>query len=167
MEREKHIIEIIGIGSNSVYSIGKINFTKEGDVYFINKTGDSGLHLSRHKDGNCHVRMKDKEIFKLHPKRVHINDFDGFEFIETWGFGIDSLSELYAEYNPNKCNAVVAINMRYFKGLAFNLGITLLTKNGIPQLMDMWQDFENRQVYICASTIPMVGIIFGAYKKKL
>ena len=131
----------------------------------INKIRETGLHLSRHKDGNCHVRMRDKELYKLSKKKVHINDFDGIEFIETWAFGIDSLPELYTEYNPTKCNAVVVINIRHFKGLAFNIGIALLTKSGIPQLMDMWQDFKNRQVYICASTTPMVGIVFGAYKK--
>jgi len=166
MSRDKHNIEIIGIGRNAAYSIGKINITRQGDVYVIPKIGDSGLHLSRHRDGNCHVRTKKNELYKLPNKKVNINDFDGFEFIETWAFGIDSLPDLYKEYERNKCNAIFAINMRHFEGLPFNLGIALLTKSGIPQLMEMWKDFENRQVYICASSDPMVGIVFGAYKKE-
>ena len=165
MNRENYNIEIIGVGRNSVYSIGKIQFTKQGDVYLISKIKDTGLHLSRHKDGKCHNRMKGKELFSELEKRVSINDLDGFEFLQTWAFGLDSLPELYAEYKLNKCNAIVAINMRHFKGLVFNLGIALLTEKGIPQLMNMWKDFENRQVYICAST-PMVGIVFGAVKNK-
>jgi len=163
---ENQNIEIIGVGRNAVYSIGKIHFTKRGDVYLIKKIKDAGLHLSRHRDGKLHVRMKGKELFSEPEKRVSINDLDGFEFLETWSFGLDSLPELYAEYKLNKCNAVVAITMRHFKGLAFNLGIALLTEKGMPQLMNMWKDFENRQVYICASSTPMVGIVFGAYKNK-
>ena len=166
MERDKKNIEIIGIGRNAAYSIGKINITKQGDVYVIKKIGDTGLHLSRHKDGKCHVRTKDGECYKLPNKRVHINDLKGLEFIETWSFGIDSLPELYAEYEPKKCNAIVAVNMRHFEGLPFNLGIAILTESGIPQLMEMWKNFENRQVYICASSDPMVGIVFGSYKEK-
>lgn len=166
MDRDKHNIEIIGIGRDAVYSIGKINVTKQGDVYVIRKLRDTGLHLSRHKDGNCHVRTKDDELYKLPSKGIHINDLDGLEFIETWAFGIDSLPELHTEYQPKKCNAIVAINMRHFEGLPFNLGIALLTQSGIPQLMEMWKDFKNRQVYICDSSDPMVGIVFGAYAEK-
>lgn len=166
MDRENHNIEIIGIGKDSVYSIGKIQFTKQGDVYLISKIKDMGLHLSRHKDGKCHVRMRERKLFNNYEKRVSINEFDGFEFLQTWAFGLDSLPELYSEYKLGKCNAVVSINMQYFKGLAFNLGIALLSEKGIPQLMNMWKDFENRQVYICASSTPMVGIVFGAVKSK-
>jgi len=161
MDRKNHNIEIIGVGSDAVYSIGKIQLTKQGDVYLIHKIKDTGLHLSRHKDGECHVRVKGKELFKIE-KRISIDHLDEYEFLQTWAFGIDSLPELYAEYKLNKCNAVVAINMRHFKGEAFNLGIALLTEKGIPRLMNMWKDFKNRQVYICASSIPMVGIVFGA-----
>ena len=166
MKRDKYCIEIIGIGRNAAYSIGKINITKQGDVYVIPKVPDMGIHLSRHKDGNCHVRTKNDELYKLPEKRVHIDDLNGLEFIETWSFGIDSLPELYAEYKPKKTNAIVAINMRHFEGLPFSLGIVLLTESGITQLMEMWKNFENRQVYICASSDPMVGVVFGAYKEE-
>ncbi|MDP1993126.1 MAG: hypothetical protein Q8K00_19085 [Syntrophales bacterium] len=164
MIRKSTVVEIIGIGNNAVYSIGKIQITKQGDVYLIPKIKDIGAHFSRHKDGNCHVRMKGKELFNEFEKRVPISDFDGFEFLETWAFGLDSLPELYSEYKPNKCNAVVAINMRHFKESRFNLGIAILTEKGMSYLMSMWEDFNNRQVYICASTTPMVGIVFGARK---
>lgn len=165
MVRNNQNIEIIGVGLDAVYSIGKIQLTKQGDVYLIPKIKDTGLHLSRHKDGECHVRVIGKELFKVE-KRVSIERLDEYEFLGTWAFGIDSLPELYSEYRLNKCNAVVAINMRHFKGSAFNLGIALLTEKGIPRLMSTWKDFENRQVYICASSTPMIGIVFGSLKNE-
>jgi hypothetical protein len=91
MERDKYHIEIIWIGRNAAYSIGKINITKQGDVYVIPKIGDIGLHLSRHKGGNRHIRTRDDELYKFPEKRGHINDVNGLEFIETWSFSIDSL----------------------------------------------------------------------------
>lgn len=162
---EKHTIEIIGVGRNAVYSIGKINLTKQGDVYLINKIGNIGLHLSRHKDGEIHLRTKDEQIYREEQKRIHIKDFDGIENLGSWAFGIDSLPELYTEYKPKKSNAVVAIDMRSFERLAFNLGIAILTEKGLPQFIKMWKDFKNRQVYISANSIPMVGIVFGAFEK--
>ena len=167
MNRVTHNIEIIGIGRKCVYSIGKIQFNKKGDIYLVKKFKDTGLHFSRHKDGKCHVRTKDREIFGGFEKRVSINDFDGFEFLQTWAFGIDSLPKLYGQYRPNRCDAVVAINMRHFEKSAFNLGVALLTEKGLPQLMNMWKDFENRQVYICANPNPMVGIVFGAVRNSV
>jgi len=164
MEQEPHSIEIIAVGRDRVYSVGRIHITKSHDIYLISKIKDSGLHLSRHRDGRCHVRMKGKELSNDFEKRVSIGDFDGFEFLQTWAFGIDSLPELYGQYRPNRCNAVVAINMRHFEKSAFNLGVALLTEKGLPQLMNMWKGFDNRQVYICANPNPMVGIVFGAVR---
>jgi len=85
---EKHTIEIIGVGKNAVYSIGKINLTKQADVYLISKIGNIGLHLSRHKDGEIHLRTKDEQIYREEQKRIHIKDFDGIEYLGSWAFGI-------------------------------------------------------------------------------
>lgn len=167
MERENHNIEIIAVGRERVYSVGRIHFTRHGDVYLISKIKDAGLHLSRHRDGRCHVRTKGKELSKEFEKRAPISDVDRFEFLQTWAFGLDSLPELYPQYKLKNCNAVVAINMRHFEGAAFNLGVALLTEKGLPQLMNMWKDFENRQVYICANSYPMIGIVFGAIRHSL
>jgi hypothetical protein len=70
-------------------------------------------------------------------------------------------------YSIDKINPTkqVAINMRSFEGLAFNLGIAILTEKGLPQFIKMWKDFKNRQVYISANSVPMVGIVFGAFEK--
>jgi len=163
---KKNTIEIIGIGRTAVYSIGKISITKKGDVYLINKIGSAGSHLSRHKDGRVHYRTKNEEIYKEPEKRIPIKDFEGVEYLGTWAFGIDSLPELYKEYNPRKSNAIVTINMKAFDGLAFNLGIALLSEKGLLPFLEMWKDFKNRQVYISASSNPMVGVVFGAFKKE-
>ena len=108
-------MEIIAVGRDRVYSVGRIHITKNRDIYLISKIKDAGLHFSRHRDGRCHVRMKGKELSNDFETRVPISDLDGFEFLQTWAFGIDSLPELYAQYRPNRCNAVVAINMRHFE----------------------------------------------------
>lgn len=102
MEQEPHSIEIIAVGRDRVYSVGRIHITKSHDIYLISKIKDSGLHLSRHRDGRCHVRMKGKELSNDFEKRVSIGDFDGFEFLQTWAFGIDSLPELYGQKSQGK-----------------------------------------------------------------
>jgi|GEM_PF-2757579 len=166
-KRTNTIIELIAVGENCVYSIGKIQVTKQGDIYLASKikaTGLEGLHFSRHRDGTCHIRMKGKEIENGFEKRIPISDFDGFEFLQGWGFGLESLPILHKEYrlSPTKCNSIVAINMRHFKDMPFCLGIAILTESGVHHLLNSYKDFKNRQVYICANSQPMVGIVFGA-----
>ena len=133
MNKVNTIVELIAIGKENVYSIGKIQITSQGDIYLCSKIkapGFDGLHFSRHKDGTCHVRIKGKEIENRFEKRIPIDKFDGFEFLQTWGFGIESLPQLYKEYklSPTKYNSVVAINMRHFKDSALNIGISILSE---------------------------------------
>jgi len=159
------MIEIIAIGNGKIYSVGKINISKQGDIYIIKNIENIGLHFSRHKSGECHIRTKEKKLSSNFEKRETVDKFDGIEFLETWCFGIESFHGIYKEYKPKKCNNIVAINMSCFKKQPFNLGIWLLTEKGIPELMNMWKNFTNRQVYICTHSQLLVGFIWGAFKK--
>jgi len=166
IKRANNVIELIAVAEKFVYSIGKIQITQKGDIYLISKIKNMGFHFSRHKDGNCHIRIKGLESTEDFEKRIPINSFDGFEVLGIWAFGLDSLPRLYKEYKPKKCNAVIAVYIGHLISFTFNLCVAILTEKGIPLLMNQWKDFENRQVYICANSRPMFGLVLGAVKGK-
>jgi hypothetical protein len=163
MNKTNYTLEIMAIGKTTIYSIGKIQLSKKGDIYLIQKDRHSlGMHLSRHRDGTIHTKMKNRFLSCNFTKRVPIKDFKGFEFLQTWGFGLESLPVMNKEYKYEKCDAVIAIDMRPYKGSTFNLGVILLTQDGLPKLFDMWKNFTNRQIYISAGSFPMIAVVFGS-----
>lgn len=166
MNKNKTTIEILAIGRDAVYSIGKVDISKSGDVYLIHKIKNANLHTSRHRDGQLHTKLNNQILANHGKTRIPVEKFDGLEFLQTMAFGLDSLSELHKEYKPKKSNSIVAINMINYENLSFNLGIWILTENGIANFHKAYQNMENRQVYICASSKPMIGFIFGNVSNK-
>ena len=126
-------IEIIAIGLNKIYSVGRLHITQKGNVYPAYKIkDDGGFHTSRHRDGSLWMSGKDKvQIRKL----KNISDFSGLEFIETQGFGLNSLPQIYEEYKLKKSDGIFAIDMRNYEDGRFNLNIAIFTDEGLPKLL--------------------------------
>jgi len=165
MTSVKSAIEIIGISKECNYSIAKIHISKLGDVYLIPK-GGIGLHYSRHRDGTCHWRTKQGQLNYSLPKQIPIDRFDGLESLGTYAFTADSMRKPKLEYKFRKCNAIVGINIDILGDYTFNLSFAILSKKNVCQFINICKTLENRHIYICADTHPMIGIVFGGVKGK-
>jgi len=102
-------IEIIAVGRDTIYSVGAIEVSDKGDVYFFHKA--SGSHISRHASGRVHTKLRDGGKLQIRDGPP-IHEFRGYELIGTFAFGLDSLPELYKEYRMQECDGIFAIDMR-------------------------------------------------------
>jgi len=154
-------IEVIAIGKEKVFSVGVVVVSAEGDVYLIHKIKDNDLHLSRHASGETHWKSTKTKWSQIIRKGQPIKEFRGIEFLETAGFGIDSLPELYREYKMKKSDGVFCVDMRQYKEAAFNMTVALLTDEGLPSLVTMSKLLKNRQICVFPDCRPMVMITVG------
>jgi hypothetical protein len=97
-------------------------------------------------------------------KRQPIKGFKGIDFLPTVGFGLDSLPELYKEYELKKNDGLFCIDMRQYKDAAFNLSVSILTEEGLHSLLSGTKLFANRQISIFPECHPMIAIIIGTAK---
>ena len=157
-------IEIIAIGMNKIYSVGRIHVSKKGDVYHAYKhKNDYGFHMSRHRDGTIHWKSKTEKIPIR--KTVDIENFSGVEYLGTQGFGLESLPELFNEYQIKKSDGIFAIDMRNYKESSFNLCIAIFTDEGLEKLYKAYKDYKKRQIYFYMDCHPKIAIIALDAKK--
>src|SRR3989344_4754196 len=160
-------IEVIVIGKDKkLFGVASVSVNKKGDVYLAYKCKDiTSLHVSRHSSGKRHMKNKlldEKISLGVMPP---ISEFVGIESLGGQAFGIDSLLELYNEYQFKKCDGIFAIDMRNYKGTKFNLQTFILTKEG---LNDLYRHtlLKNRQIYIFLESTPMIAIVRGIFNEK-
>lgn len=154
-------IEIIALDNEKIYSVGAVKVSQKGDVYVIDKFRDSGdSHLSRHSNGEMHRKFRESydRIREASPKR-DLKSFRGIEFLGTHGFGLKSLPLLFKEYDMKKANGIFAIDMRNYRQGAFNMGVAMLTEEGLPRLYESWKKLSKRQIYIFADCYPMIALM--------
>lgn len=154
-------IEIIAIGEDAIYSIGAIEISENDDVYFFHKA--SGSHISRHASGQVHTRLPDGGILKIRDGSP-IHEFEGYESLGTFAFGLSSLPVLHKEYRMQSCNGIFAVDMRAYKGAAFNMAVALLTNEGMNTFQEIWKGFGKTQMYVYMDSHPMIGIKIGDAK---
>jgi hypothetical protein len=152
-------IEIVAIGREKLFSAGAVELNEKRDLYIFHKMKTARLHTARHASGDVHWKIEDSEQYIPLGKRCPIAEFVGFETFGAQSFGVDSLPELFKEYEMQKCNGVFAIDMREYETSAFNMSVAILTKEGFPQLLDMWKDCKKRQIYLFTDSNPMIAII--------
>jgi hypothetical protein len=153
-------IEIIAIGKEKVYSVGSMVVSESGDVYFNHCVLDSDFHLSRHASGETHWKSEELRLSQYIRKGQPIKEFKGIEFLQTVGFGVDSLPEVYKEYQLKKNDGVFCIDMRQYKGVAFNMFLYMITEEGLPALVSETK-LLNRQISIFPDCHPMIAIVIG------
>jgi len=160
-------IEVIVIGKDKkLFSVAAVSVSKKGDVYLAYKCKDiPSFHVSRHSSGKRHV--KSKLFYEKIPLGVMppIAEFMGIESLGGQAFGIDSLLELYSEYQLKRCDGIFMIDMRSYKGKKFNLQTFILTKEGLNDLYNHTL-LKNRQIYLFVESIPMIAIVAGIFNEK-
>ena len=144
-----------------MYSVGAIVVSAEGDVYLIDRIKDNDFHLSRHASGKTHWKSTKRKIFQKIREGQPIKEFKGIEFLQLVGFGLDSLPELYKEYEMEKYDGVFCIDMRQFKDKAFNMAISMLTEEGLPSIVSASKLLKDRQICIFPECRPMIAITVG------
>jgi hypothetical protein len=158
-------IEIIAVGRDRLYSVGSVVVSQNGDVYLISRIKHVDSHLSRHASGEVHLKSAKINIDAKLGKRKPVNEFKGLEFLQTVGFGIDSLPSLYEEYKIKKCNGLFAIDMKEYEHAHLNMQFFILTMDALPSLLGK-SPLRKKQFYIFPDSSPMVGIIVGDFKKE-
>jgi len=156
-------IQIIAVGEDKIYSVGKIRVSPKGEVYYIQKY----LNLveakySRHVSGEIHQTIKRPdgtvEFYQKLGQRRPLKDFKGFEFFQTNAFGLDSLPNMFNEFSMKSSDGIFAVNMRRFKGKSFNLGVGMLTEEGLSNLYRLWNEHKSYQFYLYTDCYPMIAI---------
>lgn len=159
MNKNQKIIELIGVISDKIYSLGYIKISKKGDIYHIYKIQNSDFHLSRHSDGKIFWTSKQLKFSHKIRDGKPIKEFKGIEIIGTNGFNTESLPELYTEYKMRKCNGIFAVDLREYKENTLNLALCILTKEGMNELYTIWEKENKKQVYLYTNSNPMIAII--------
>jgi hypothetical protein len=98
---------------------------------------------------------------------IPIKDFKGIEFLETCGFGLESIPLLHKECRMKKCNEIFAFDMRDYAESAFNMSIAILTEDGLPRLYESWKRLGKRQIFIFTDCHPMIAIMIADAKGSL
>lgn len=158
-------IEVIAIGNDKVYSVSAIVVSGKGDVYLISRKKDSDFHMSRHASGETHWKSTKLKIFEKIRKGKPIKNFDGIESLGLEGFGLDSLPELYKEYEIKQYDGLFCLDMRQYKDKAFNMQVAMLTENGLPSLLTMSSLLDKRQICIFPDCNPMIAVVVGSAKQ--
>jgi len=158
-------IEIVTIGADKIYSVGYIQVSKKGEVYYFNKVCSSDMHISRHCSGQTHMKSRQTGYFQKIREGISIHNFAGIEFLGTRAFGLNSLPELFSEYKMKKHNGLFAIDLREYKNSAFNMSIAIMTEEGLPQLYESWKKFKKRQIYLYTDCHPMIAITIADAKQ--
>lgn len=157
-------IEIIAIGKEKVYSVGAVVVSAGGDVYLVQKMKYGDYHLSRHASGVAHIKSTKTKLFEKLWTGKPIKEFKGIEFLQTSGFILDALPELYKEYKMKVCDGVFCVDRRAYSEGAFNMQVGILTKEGLPSLLTMSEGLLKRQVYVFPDCHPMIVITVGDAK---
>lgn len=155
----------MAIGRDKIYSVGYIQVSKRGDVYYFDKVCSSDMHISRHCSGHTHRKSRQTGFFQKIREGISINNFNGIEYLGTSAFGLNSLPELFSEYKMKKHNGMFAIDLREYKNSAFNMSVAILTEEGLPQLYESWKKFNKRQIYLYTDCHPMIAIIIADVKQ--
>ena len=158
-------IEIIAIGVEKIYSVASIEISQDGDVYLIERIKGGDYHLSRHASGQVHIRTSNltENLWKGKP----IKDFKGIECLGTSGFSLDSLPVLYKEYRLQRSDGVFCIDLRTYKGEAFNMCTHILTEDSLPTLLGSSNPLEKRQLYLYPDSTPMIAVTVGRVKSEI
>ena len=158
-------IEIVAIGEKEAYAVGAIVISPKGDVYITHKMKDSNFHTSRHASGELHWKSQKEKISKKIRDRTPIEGFKGLENLGTWAFGLKSLPKLHEEYNVKQCSGIFIFDMRDYSEAAFNLSISMLTKEGLQILSKLWKKLAKAHTYVYSDCHPMIAItVFDAKK---
>ncbi len=153
----KKRIEIIAISKKQIYSVGAIEITKNGDVYYFCKIYGSDIHYSRHATGRIHWKSEKLRLSKELGQGTPVKHFEGIEYIGTIGIDLNCLPELYKEYKMKKCNGLFAIDAREYEKSFFNMSVAILKREGVPSLFSI-KDFKRHQIYIFTDSYPMIAI---------
>ena len=160
-------IEVIVIGKEKkLFGVAAVSVSKKGDIYLAYKCKDiPSLHVSRHSSGERHY--KSKLLAEQIPLGIvpPISEFKGLESLGGQAFGIDSLLELYTEYELKKCDGIFTIDMRHYEGKKFNLQTFILTKEGLTDLYNH-SLLTDRQIYLFVDSNPMIAIVAGIFNEK-
>lgn len=144
-----------------MYSVGAIVVSTKGDVYLIHRMKYSNFHLSRHAIGERHWKSNKTKLSEKMGKGKPIKEFKGIEFLQTSGFTLDSLPELYKEYKMKKYDGVFCIDRRQFTDAAFNMAVSILTEEGLSSIVSTSRLLKDRQICIFPECHPMIAITVG------
>jgi len=120
-------------------------------------------HVSRHASGEVHVTYGAKSTrskrYSALGNRMPIKDFRGIEFLGTRAFGLGSLPLLHKEYRVKKCSGIFVVDMRDYSKAVFNMLIAILTKEGLPTLLEQVNKHRKVHTYIYSDCHPMIAIV--------
>lgn len=151
-------VTIICAANKNFYRVGHVNVRSSGDVYFYNSAYELDSHTSRHKDGNAHIKSNKMGYEHKIGKLIPTKELDKLEHWGTWCFGIESVHELYKEFDFSDTEGIFTINMELYKDKSFNLCFCLIGRNGLQDFYSCWKIYPIAQLYVFAGCHPMIGI---------
>ncbi|MEW5955085.1 MAG: hypothetical protein AB1626_00930 [Candidatus Micrarchaeota archaeon] len=149
-------IEIVAISEKQIYSIGKVEVSHKGEVYFLPKIKQSKAHYSRHASGKT-VFTADNRKSCIRTTRP-IDDFKGIEDVGTTLIFSDNLN-MFHEYKPTKNDGVFEIDLRKHGPTTFFVWTGILTEEGRSQFKEFYKEQPKRQARLFDNVRPMIGII--------